>query len=55
MCGMSDITIFPIFNQAVPHVWDDFLRIRIAAMRANYNIEMTADEIARAMHDMQAA
>lgn len=55
MCGMSDITIFPIFNQAVPHVWDDFLRIRIAAMRVNYNIEMTADEIARAMCDMQAA
>ena len=55
MCGMSEITIFPIFNQAVPHVWDDFLRIRIAAMRVNYNIEMTADEIARAMCDMQAA
>ncbi len=52
---MSDITIFPIFNQAVPRVWDDFIRIRIAAMRVNYNLEMTADDIAHAMQEMQSA
>lgn len=27
MCGMSDITIFPIFNRAVPHVWDDLSHV----------------------------
>ncbi len=50
---MSEISIFPIFNQAVPYVWDDFVRIRIAAMRVNYNVEMSADDIARAIQEMQ--
>ena len=47
---MSDISIHPIFNQAAPRIWDDFLRIRIAAMLVNYDVPMTAREI----HDARA-
>lgn len=42
---MAEIKIFPIFNQSVPGVWDDFLHIRACAMRANYNINLTPSEI----------
>lgn len=42
---MSDISVYPIFNQEEPGVWDDFLRIRIATMLVNYDIPMTAQEI----------
>ncbi len=42
---MTEIKIFPIFNQSAPGVWDDFLHIRACAMRANYNINLTPTEI----------
>lgn len=50
---MSDIKIFPIFNQAAPGVWDDMMRVRVAAMEHNYNHKMSADEIAEAMANYQ--
>ena len=52
---MSDIKIFPIFNQAAPGVWDDMLRVRIAAMQHNYNLRLTDNDIANAMSDFQTA
>lgn len=46
---MSEIKILPIFNQSVPGVWDNMLRIRIAAMQYNYNIKLTDEDVANAM------
>ncbi len=50
---MSEIKILPIFNQSAPGVWDDMLRVRIAAMQHNYNIKLTAQEISDAMSEFQ--
>ena len=50
---MSEIKILPIFNQSAPGVWDDMLRVRIAAMQYNYNIRLTDEELADAMSDFQ--
>ncbi len=44
---MKKITIVPIFNQAAPGIWDDFLRIRAATMEYNYNNKLTDAEIAQ--------
>ena len=41
---MTDINILPIFNQAAPNIWDDFLRIRASAMQHVYNHNMTQNE-----------
>lgn len=49
--SMTDIEILPIFNQAVPGIWDEFLRIRIAAMRENYNYKMNAGDCDIAMKE----
>lgn len=49
--GMSEIKIIPIFNQSAPGVWDDFLRIRGAAMEFNYNYDFSSDEIANALSE----
>ena len=48
---MSDVSIFPIFNQASPGVWDDFLRIRSATMTADYDMPLTDDDVERARQD----
>ena len=45
---MKEIKIMPIFNQSAP-IWEDFLRIRVAAMRGNYNYDMPANVISAAM------
>ena len=37
--SMTNIQIFPIFNQAAPMVWDDFVRIRAETRHQIYNIE----------------
>ena len=37
----KDIKIIPIFNQGFPGIWDDFLRIRVAAMKYNYDIQLS--------------
>lgn len=50
---MSEIKILPIFNQSAPGVWDDMLRVRIAAMQHNYNIHLTDEELADAMSVFQ--
>ncbi len=50
---MSEIKVFPIFNQAAPGIWDDMLRVRIAAMRHNYNIRLTDKELADAISEFQ--
>lgn len=34
---MNNINVLPIFNQAAPGIWEDFLRIRAFAMRHIYN------------------
>lgn len=48
-----DVKIIPIFNQAAPGIWDDFLRIRAAAMQHNYNVKLTDAELARYMQEYQ--
>lgn len=48
---MSEIKILPIFNQSAPGIWDDMLRVRIAAMRYNYNIRLTSAEKSDAMSE----
>lgn len=50
---MTEIRILPIFNQAVPGVWDDMLRIRVATMQYNYNVKLTDQEILDAMAEFQ--
>ena len=50
---MNEIKIFPIFNQSAPGIWDDMLRVRIAAMRHNYNICLTDKELSNAMSEFQ--
>ena len=48
---MKEIKIVPIFNQTGP-IWEDFLRIRVAAMRGNYNFDMPVDAIVVAMKQL---
>lgn len=48
---MTDLEILPIFNQSAPGIWDEFLRIRIAAMRENYNYKMNAGDCNVAMQE----
>ena len=50
---MYDIDIFPIFNQSVPGIWDDFLRIRMLTVRHNYNIILSDTEIVRTMNELR--
>lgn len=38
---MKQVYITPIFNQACPDVWDDFIAIQSAAMEYNYNTLMS--------------
>lgn len=52
---MTEIKILPIFNQSAPGVWDDMLRVRIAAMQHNYNVRLTEKDIANAISDFQTA
>ncbi|MBR4892288.1 MAG: GNAT family N-acetyltransferase [Alphaproteobacteria bacterium] len=40
----KEITIVPIFNQAAPKIWEDFLRIRTETRRKIYNIETCPQE-----------
>ena len=48
----KDIEIFPIFNQAAAGVWDDFLRIRAAAMKHNYRLDMSPSELSSARTEL---
>jgi GNAT superfamily N-acetyltransferase len=50
---MNNVKIFPIFNQAAPQVWDDFLRIRAVVMKHNYNLEMTSNELNAALDTLK--
>ncbi len=52
---MTEVKIAPIFNQSEPGVWGAFLRIRRAAMRVNYNHEMTNEECEYAISEYQNA
>lgn len=49
----TDISIFPIFDQAAPGVWTDFMRIRAAAMDVNYRLPLSRDEIDRYMAEYE--
>ena len=40
---MNDIKIFPIFNQNVPEIQDDFKRVRTITMKYNYNASLIED------------
>lgn len=51
---MSEIKIIPIFDQSVPGIWDDFLRIRAVAMKTNYNYDLSSDEIARFLSEYRS-
>lgn len=48
---MKDIFYMPVFNQSAPSVWDDFARIRAAAMTVNYNAKPSKDEITHWLSD----
>lgn len=50
---MSNIKLYPIFNQSIPGIWDDLLHIRIITMRESYNIKMSDADIVRAMNEFQ--
>lgn len=50
---MSDVKIFPIFNQSAPGVWDDFLRIRVAAMKYNYDIQLSNIDLENARTELK--
>lgn len=50
---MKEINFIPIFDQTAPGVWDDFMRIRVAAMRENYGHEMSATDYAHYMRQYQ--
>ena len=50
---MSNVKIFPIFNQSAPGVWDDFLRIRVAAMKHNYDIQLSDYALKNALDELQ--
>ena len=50
---MNDIKIFPIFNQSAPGVWDDFLRIRVAAMKYNYDIQLSNIDLENARTELK--
>ena len=50
---MSDVKIFPIFNQSAPGVWDDFLLIRVAAMKYNYDIQLSNIDLENARTELQ--
>ena len=50
---MSNVKIFPIFNQSAPGVWDDFLRIRVAAMKYNYDIQLSNIDLENARTELK--
>lgn len=50
---MSEIKIFPIFNQDAPKIWDDFIRIRAAALEQKYNFPVTKDENNQVRQDLE--
>ncbi len=50
---MMNIEIVPIFDQSVPHVWDDFVRISAAAMRHVYNYKTSEPERRDAISKLQ--
>lgn len=50
---MTEVRIFPIFDQSAPGVWDDLLRIRVAAMLHNYNVRLSDQQLAEALQEFQ--
>ena len=51
---MNQIKIVPIFDQTAPGIWDDFLRIRAAAMEFNYNYDLSSDEKSNALSEYKS-
>ena len=51
--SMTNIQIFPIFNQSAPMVWDDFMRIRTITRKQNYNIETTQKDFDETMAEFK--
>lgn len=52
--AMSDINILPIFNQADPNIWDDFLYIRNAATRYSCGYSMSESDIRFALNELMS-
>ncbi len=52
---MSEIIIRPIFNQSVPGIWDDFIRIYSTALYEIYGIRTTDKDIATKRGEYQKA
>ena len=50
---MTNIQIFPIFNQAAPMVWDDFMRIRTLTRQQVYHIETSPQDYKDTMAEFQ--
>lgn len=50
---MSEIKIFPIFDQAAPKIWDDFISIRAAALEYNYKFPVPKSENAQVRQDLK--
>ena len=48
----ENIEIFPIFNQVAPNVWDDMLRVRVAAMRHNYRVDLQQSDLKNARTEL---
>lgn len=46
---MTDVNVYPIFNQRTPGIWDDFSRIRGAAVR-DLGPNAWSDDVAREFH-----
>ncbi len=50
---MRDISILPIFNQATPGIWGDFLRIRSLTMKEVYQHNLNSEYIEHAQIQFQ--
>lgn len=48
---MKEINIVPIFKLEQPQIWNDFWQVRVAAMRTNYNVELTAFQYSCAIEE----
>lgn len=48
---MKEINIIPIFKPEQRQIWDEFWQVRVAAMRTNYNVELTAFQYSCAIEE----
>lgn len=51
---MKQVKILPIFNQAAPGIWDDFLRIRTVTRQQIYNIHTSEHDLSDALSEFKS-